>query len=661
MKLGIHLKSLYRSPLKTILTLLLLAAAAFLFLYNLSEYTVADREYREARDKYEGVLTVEEHPVPDTSGSLEFFLLTDETGRIGNYGTALTEGDLELTYKNYHQKSLEEELIEKLGSLPHISRVERRYLTAGVSPDYPRLDTDLTYYPYNYRSVLTATVKSRFFSSVHDTEPWKTFSKMFDSLESVEWLELEDVELLAGNPDWLMDPALKKPYEEHVMYLQTVKEEYQDTEMKTLVLKIERSKYARLAMQTTENHVFPEMGAILQPGHRYLLVLRNNGVDEHVKPMEKYEHVYPTGFFHEFEVGDDSLLGWWPYFVDITDLPENWLETDEFADLRELIRVTNDDAHTFDVVYCDDMAAQRRAADKRIVCEDGRFITPADAGQPVCVVNEDLLKTYGLAVGDTLTLDLGNYLSEQYAPLGAVAVTRGRQNTEFTRQTFTIIGSWRDLNEGSHPYRDRYWSWSNNAIFVPTAFLPECRNAQGHTFKPGEVSFVVGNAEEISAFVEKCIPLVESMGLNYQFSDAGWLDVAKDLMRARSLALVKLLIFTGAAVFALVLTVWLFIGRKKREYGILRALGMGQGEASNRLLIPFLLLGTLAAALGLLVARIVTVYQLTHSAGAHVSADLGLFLLGGLGFLALLAVLALAGLLSIRRESILELTQEKQK
>ena len=42
-----HMRSLYRSPLKTSLTLLLLAAAAFLFLYNLSEFSVADREYRE--------------------------------------------------------------------------------------------------------------------------------------------------------------------------------------------------------------------------------------------------------------------------------------------------------------------------------------------------------------------------------------------------------------------------------------------------------------------------------------------------------------------------------------------------------------------------------------------------------------------------------------
>ena len=661
MKMRSFIQSLYRSPLKSALTLLLLAAAAFLFLYNLSEYSVADREYREARDRYEGVLTVEEHPVPDQSGGLELFLLADETGRNGNYGVPFTEGDLDLTYENYHQQSLEEAQIEKLGALPHISRVERRYLTAGVSPDYIRLDTDYHFYPYDYRCIITATVKSRFLDSVHDPGPWATFSSMFDSLESVEWLELEDVDLLAGDPAWLWNQLQDRPYEEHVMYLQTVKEEYQGRETDTFVYRMERKGSGRIAMQTTENHVFPEEVSVLQPGHRYLLVLRNNSVEELVKPTEEYLERYPSGFFHEFDVGDDAVAGWWPYFTDITDLPENWLETDDFADLRELIRVTNDDVHTFDVVFCDDMAAQRRAAESRIVCEDGRFITPEDAGKPVCVVNEAVLKTYGLTVGDTITLDLGNYLSEQYAPLGAVAVTRGRQNTEYTRQTFTIIGSWRDLNEGNHHNRDLHWCWSNNAIFVPTAFLPECRNGEGHEFKPSEISFVVGNAEDIPAFVEECLPQVEAMGLIYLFSDGGWLDVAEDLMRARSLALVKLLIFSGASLFALLLTVWLFIGRKKREYGILRALGMRQGEASNRLFIPFLLLGALATILGFLAARIVTAYQLTHSATAHVSAELGLFLLGGLGFLALLAALSFGCVLLIRRESILELIQEKQK
>ena len=148
--------------------------------------------------------------------------------------------------------------------------------------------------------------------------------------------------------------------------------------------------------------------------------------------------------------------------------------------------------------------------------------------------------------------------------------------------------------------------------------------------------------------------------MNYQFSDGGWLQIGENLMQSRKIALVKLLIFSGAALFALVLTVWLFIGRKKQEYGILRALGMNKKEAGARLYVPFVLLGILSTLLGFAAARIVTAWQLAAEA-AHVPAPLSVFLLGALGFLALLAVLAFLGLLLVRRRSILELVQGKQK
>ena len=152
-----HIRSLYRSPLKTAITLLLLSAAAFLFLYNLSEYSVSDREYREARDRYEGVLTVEVGQVEDNTSPFDIFLLTDETGRTPSYGKDIFNS-LEFTYEASHQQSLSGELMEKLASLPHISRVEKRYLTAGVSPEYYRLDTDIHYYPFAGRLVLEAIV-----------------------------------------------------------------------------------------------------------------------------------------------------------------------------------------------------------------------------------------------------------------------------------------------------------------------------------------------------------------------------------------------------------------------------------------------------------------------------------------------------------------------
>ena len=127
MKPGQHLRSLYRTPLKTGLTLLLLAAAAFLFLYNLSEYGVSDREYREAQDRYEGVLTLEESVPPEPQNPIwNFFLETDPTNPAETYG--------QVRYADFHQESLSRSTLEEVSALPHISQLARRYMTAGVLP-----------------------------------------------------------------------------------------------------------------------------------------------------------------------------------------------------------------------------------------------------------------------------------------------------------------------------------------------------------------------------------------------------------------------------------------------------------------------------------------------------------------------------------------------
>lgn len=616
------MKSLLRSPLKTVLTLLLLSAAAFLLLYNLSEYAATDRQYREALEHYEGVLTVEEAPVPEqVDARYNFFLLTDPT----NPGRTFDR----FSYEEYHHQSLSGETVSALSALPYISRIERRYITAGVSEEYLRLDTDTNLFPYNARLIVEGTLE-RMEELAFVNQGAFANIKPFNEDASAA-LVLTDIRLLAG------DPAQLKDDDTLTAELRTLIEEKRDV----YVFNSDSCGWSdRFAVLTLDLGLYREDFEALEQGHRYVFVLRG---------------VNPWSSANDPKFGDDSRIDWWPYITDVTDLPENWLETEAFADLRELIAVTNDDLHTFDVVYGDDMASIQRIAEGRIVCMEGRFLTPADAGMPYCVVSKELLEQTGLKVGDTLTLRLGNYLCEQYAPLGAVASTRGRYSTAFQTQTFTIIGAYMDLNEGKHVNRDLYWCYSNNAVFVPSAFLTDCVNADTYTAKPPEMSFVVGNAEDILPFMEECLPQVEAMGLTYTFSDGGWPQVSAELMQARDLSLMKALIFAVAALFALVLTIWLFITRKKQEYGIYRALGMAKREASWRLFFPLCILGAVSAVLGTLAAFLVTLRKTTAAVSG------ALFLLGGLGFLGLLALLSWGGILLLRRKSILELVQGGRK
>ena len=145
-------------------------------------------------------------------------------------------------------------------------------------------------------------------------------------------------------------------------------------------------------------------------------------------------------------------------------MPTDYLKTEEFAPLRQLIQVTNDDIRTFDVVYTDDMASIRRVARKQLTAAQGRFLSPADEGTAVCVVSDRFLSENGLHLGDTITLKLGNYLMEQYQPLGAVAVTLGRYATEWEEHTFTIVGTWQDTGDSRWQVQEHYSFYSTGSL-----------------------------------------------------------------------------------------------------------------------------------------------------------------------------------------------------
>ena len=270
-------------------------------------------------------------------------------------------------------------------------------------------------------------------------------------------------------------------------------------------------------------------------------------------------------------------------------------------------------------------------------------------------------------MGDKVKLKLGDELFEQYAPLGAVASCRGRYANQFVDAEFEIVGSYVDVNIQKLREIDLYWAYSDNTIFVPLSFLPvEESELNDHEFKPGEISFVVGDARNIRPFVEECIPKLEEMGLTVYFSDGGWLRIEEQVKQAGSLSLSKLLAFGAACVLASALTVYLFIGRKKREYAIMRALGTTKAGANRSLFVPLVLLAVIAVALGGAAATVYSGQNVVNTLREFVelglevdpSVPLPVSAYGILGELVLVVILASYGLQRLGKKPPLMLLQE---
>ena len=643
---GLWFRTLLRSPVKTLVTVLLLAVAAFFFVFNLSTFVAQQKTAREVEDGTFGVLTAENTPpkklADPTTG---MFLLTD----LSNPGATI--GDV--SYENCHQQPFSKEEETALASLPYVSNLDRRYMTAGVSEAFLRLDDYPGYYGCQDRCILEGTVaaneKNEFWLKLNDDNGW--YRAQYEP-EGIRDVWLTDVKLLAGDADWL-GLQLEAYGGRAKVLVCALKEASVGKVLHTVPDGIERNP-----VMCTDYDVTLEDVQKLVPGRRFVFALREN---PDLTDAEDANHFL-------YSVGDDFRKDWWPYFTDVTDLPEDYLETDDFADLRSLIEVTEADRHTFDVVYTDDMASIRRVSREQLAAVQGRFLTPEDEGKPVCVVSEAFLSRNGLRLGDSIDLKLGNVLMEQYAPVGAVAVTKGRYSAEWTPASFTIVGSYADAEDGAWLYRDLYWAYSDSTIFVPSSFLPESCDTENHLFRSGEISFIVGEAKSIPAFDAEGLPLLDEMGLQYEFADRNWTAVAEKMNTVKTASLARLLAFAAAALLAAALTVYLFLVRRKREYAILRALGCPKDAAAKALSLPLLFLAAFSVLAGTVAARLhagrpgkdpLEALSLGLSKLPQMSAP-G-YALAFLGFLCLIALLSFLYLGKLGKKSPLILLQEEEK
>lgn len=233
-----------------------------------------------------------------------------------------------------------------------------------------------------------------------------------------------------------------------------------------------------------------------------------------------YDNPYPVQYFEKLEIGSRCLITGdysdlnnnrlhmgmgTDAFQVIDGLGENYLDMKKFAYQKGLVEVINQNRYTYDIVYTSDMRSIPRFNEHNMVISMGRPLVAEDTN--VCVVNQLFLDTYGLSVGDKIHVELGDRLFHQGPMMGARARDTENKSNFVSTAELEIIGAYQNMDDHLTRSSERNWSYTSNAVFVPSTLLPVEVPAD-HEVSVGEFSVLIEDAHDI------VVQLVTSLQMN---------------------------------------------------------------------------------------------------------------------------------------------------
>ena len=612
------LKTLLRSPVKTLLTFLLIATVTFGLVSQTGEYSITAKEYADTMALYKGVGAVDvlERPTDADQPAMWYnalkwkydpadrLLVADRSAEeiqqevIDLYNEAgLPEvGVPAPLFEKAYYAPLSAEQIEQITSLPGVSQTDLRTMTAGYSDSYVRLEDapegDLL---ANHLLIVEGTLEGMETGLTTGTKE-RILADGTDLDEDFYQLHLTDCRLLGGVAQGFCVDGAALTVNALAWRTFPSAGDYTTIGFSTIEKIVNAStdgkntyakEYRYLNADYDSSYLEQYGETFLQtlvPGERYLFCVEY----EPITPKNEDAGLVTDTLFISTD-GQDHM----PPVLSAGDVDEEILSFAAFCTAQ---------ARTFDVVYTGQMDSIKSAADGYLFAEKGRFLEPADTEleRDVCVISHDLAESSGLKVGDVLTLTLNRTAVKPLVWYGAKLEYEEMilYRPENSAVTLEIVGIY-----GDRAYRDRmndpFWSYTNSTIFVPQHLLPLSEaQLEDHEYIPSEFSFVVPNGEDILSFSKQSQELFEELGLRSIFNDGYWATVVNAYETTKTACFIRIGVLLAASMLSLGLAVYLFISRRKRDYGILRALGTPKRSAGLALLAPLLALSSCAVVAG---------------------------------------------------------------
>ncbi|MEU6848945.1 ABC transporter permease [Actinacidiphila alni] len=216
----------------------------------------------------------------------------------------------------------------------------------------------------------------------------------------------------------------------------------------------------------------------------------------------------------------------------------------------------------------------------------GRHLKAADRNRKLVLIEERLARKNGLKAGDTMTLTA---------------------NDEKTRATFTVAGVYRDPRPGSEPDPE-YGVNPADMIYGTVGAFAAMSDPGGAVTKVGKATFLLDDADSLGAFKDAAHRSAGQAltGFTLGVNDKAVRQMTGPLKSISSTATLAmwLISLAGAAVLALLIN--LAVKQRRREYGVLLAMGERRGRVIGQQALEIIVVAALAIVLGSLFAPALT-------------------------------------------------------
>jgi hypothetical protein len=332
----------------------------------------------------------------------------------------------------------------------------------------------------------------------------------------------------------------------------------------------------------------------------------------------------------------------------------------EMASIKNKIDILNENLHTLGIIATADMSAmpQTQEASRELYLTEGRWLNHQDDldGNKAIVVSSEFAEMRDLKLGDEIQLTFRPLKDAWLGYIRDGVDTLDWRNYPTYQDTFKIVGLY-----------DRT-SCCAYLAYIPTSSLrPGFASSTSPEFRAiTDYSFVLDTPRNQTQFIQEYKVPLQDLGINLTFlpnnGPAYW--AAVDPIRRSSSA--DFLVFGMLMVVALIMAVFLYMMAHRREFAILRALGVPVKPANRQLILPLLLLGGLGIILGGIPSWNYALHQAKASistiptpAGVYPSANLSPFFLAGLcaAIFLLLELFSWLGVFTLAHKPVFEILQ----